>query len=295
MAEPLHRVDLDACTGDGVCADVCPEKTLEIVDGKAVTVESRAGHCILCGQCVAVCPTGAMQLPRLPANDFEKLLKPAFDYDEFLDFLRCRRSVRVFKDRPVARDLIEKILAAAATAPMGLPPHSTEVVVIDRRQELDFLLEELVREYEAMVRAFSKPVSRALVRASVGAEIYRMLRDHVVEVTKWANERYHRDGTDRYMYRAPVLMLFHANRWAFSYEENAHLVCHHSMLAALSLGLGSTIIGLIPPVVDRSKGLRERYGIPKPNRVLTSLILGYPKYKYQKSIRRELAGARVIN
>ncbi len=295
MAEPLHRVDLDACTGDGVCADVCPEKTLEIVDGKAVTVESRAGHCILCGQCVAVCPTGAMQLPRLPANDFEKLLKPAFDYDEFLDFLRWRRSVRVFKDRPVARDLIEKILAAAATAPMGLPPHSTEVVVIDRREELDFLLEELVRDYEAMVRAFSKPVGRALVRASVGAEIYRMLRDHVVEVAKWANERYHRDGTDRYMYRAPVLMLFHANRWAFKYEENAHLVCHHSMLAALSLGLGSTIIGLVPPVVDRSKGLRERYGIPKPNRVLTSLILGYPKYKYQKSIRRELAGVRVIS
>ena len=34
-----------------------------------------------------------------------------------------------------------------------------------------------------------------------------------------------------------------------SYEENAHLICHRAMLAALSLGLGSTIIGLIPPVV----------------------------------------------
>jgi nitroreductase len=75
-----------------------------------------------------------------------------------------------------------------------------------------------------------------------------------------------------------------------SYEENAHLVCHHSMLAALSLGLGSTIIGLVPPIVDRSKVLRERYGIPKDNKVSTSLVLGYPKYKYRQSIRRNLAG-----
>ena len=94
------------------------------------------------------------------------------------------------------------------------------------------------------------------------------------------------------MYGAPVLMLFHGNRWTMSYEENAHLVCHHSMLAAVSLGLGTTIIGLIPPIVDRSKVLRERYGIPKDNKVCTSLILGYPKYKYRQSIRRDLAGVQ---
>ncbi len=85
-------------------------------------------------------------------------------------------------------------------------------------------------------------------------------------------------------------MMFHADRWGISYEENAHLVCHHAMLAAVSLGLGTTIIGMIPPVVDRSKELRARYGIPKDHRVLTSLILGYPKYKYRQGIRRDLAG-----
>lgn len=69
-------------------------------------------------------------------------------------------------------------------------------------------------------------------------------------------------------------------------EENAHLVCHHAMLASVSLGLGTTIIGMIPPVVDRSKLLRERYGIPKENRVVSSLILGYPKHRYRQGIRR---------
>jgi hypothetical protein len=64
------------------------------------------------------------------------------------------------------------------------------------------------------------------------------------------------------------------------------------MLAALSLGLGTTIIGKIPPVVERSKELRSRYGIPKDNRVLTSLILGHPKYRYRQGIRRDLAGVQ---
>jgi hypothetical protein len=47
---------------------------------------------------------------------------------------------------------------------------------------------------------------------------------------------------------------------------------------------------MIPPVVDRSQELRARYGIPKDHRVLTSLVLGYPKFKYRQGIRRDLAG-----
>jgi len=212
--------------------------------------------------------------------------------DEYLEFLKLRRSVRVFKDKPVERELIEKILEAASTAPMGIPPHSTEVVVIDERKELDFLLEELVKDYSSMVKAFANPIGRAIVRLSAGAEDFAVLKDYIVDLARYANEAYHRDGTDRYMYKAPVVMLFHGNRWAMSYEENAHLICNYAMLAAVSLGLGNTIIGLIPPIVDRSKVLRERYGIPKDNKVCTSLILGYPKYRYKKSIHRDLAGVQ---
>lgn len=292
MAEQLHAVDLETCTGDGLCAEVCPEDALEMVDEKAATVETRADSCIFCGQCVAVCPTESLEMPKLPMEDFHRLSKVPFGYEEFLDFLRLRRSVRVFKDRPVARGVIEKILDAAATAPMGIPPHTTEIVVLDEREELDFLLTQLVTDYESMVKGFSNPVARTLIRLSAGAEDYGVLKNHIVDVARHANEEYHQDGVDRYMYHAPVLMIFHGNRWTMSYQENAHLVCHHSMLAAVSLGLGTTIIGLIPPIVDRSKELRGRYGIPRDNRVLTSLVLGYPKYSYRQGIRRDLAGVQ---
>jgi NAD-dependent dihydropyrimidine dehydrogenase PreA subunit/nitroreductase len=290
MAEQLHLVNLETCTGDGICAEVCPEDVLEIVDEKAATVESRADSCILCGQCVSVCPTESLELPELPMEDFHRLGTMPFGYEELIDFLRMRRSVRVFKDRPVRRGVVEKILDAAATAPMGLPPHTTEVVVLDEPEELDFLLEQLVKDYEFLVKGFSNPLARTMIRLRAGAENFHTLKHYIVDVARHANEVFHRDGRDQYMRGAPALMLFHGNRWTMSYEENAHLVCHHSMLAAVSLGLGTTIIGLIPPIVDRSKVLRKRYGIPKDNKVLTCLILGYPKYKYRQSIRRDLAG-----
>jgi len=290
MAEQLHVVDLETCLGDGICADICPEDILEMVDEKAATVEGRADACILCGQCVAVCPTESMTMPQLPMEDFERLPKQPFEYEEFFDFLKLRRSARVFKDKPVERGVIQKILDAAATAPMGLPPHSTEVLVIDEREELDFLLEQFVKDYEFMIKGFSNPLIRPIIRLSAGAEDFHTLKTCILDIARHANEVYRDHGGDNYMRGAPVLMLFHGNRWTMSYEENAHLICNYAMLAALSLGLGSTIIGLIPPVVDRSKLLRERYGIPKDNKVCTSLVLGYPKYKYRQGIRRDLAG-----
>lgn len=292
MVKQLHSVDSEICNGDGLCVEVCPHGALELVEGIATTVESRAEFCIGCGQCVAVCPTEALRQQTMPDRDFERLQRPSVDFDQFHEFLRTRRSVRLFKDQEVAREDIDRILLAAATVPMGFPPHTTEVVVIDEPDELKFLRESLVNHYDGLIRAFSNPVGRAFIRLATGPETYGELRDHVVEAATYANEDYRRDGTDRYMYGAPVLMIFHASRWGTSYEENGHLVCHHAMLAALSLGLGSTIIGMIPPVVERSKELRARYGIRKDHRVLTSLILGHPKYRYRQGIRRDLAGVQ---
>lgn len=289
MTEQLHIVSHDQCRGDGICADVCPEDVIEIIDRVAATVADRREECILCGHCVAVCPNDALSMPELPGRDFQPLQEQTFGYDDFLGFLQRRRSVRVFRDRPVTEEVIEHILTAAATAPMGMPPHSTGVCVVTDPGQRAMLLQEIVREWATLQKAFSNPVGRMMVRLSAGAEEYRVLRDVVIDLTRFANAKYERDGTDRYTYNAPVLMLFHGDRRAMAYMENAHLVCHHAMLAALSFGLGSTVIGLVPPIVDRSKTLRERLGIPQEHKVITSLVMGYPRHHFRKSIRRELS------
>jgi ferredoxin len=291
-SRPLHLVDAAACKGEGICVEICPEEVLEVVDGHAATVMSRADACLRCGQCVAVCPTEALQMPELPAETFMALPPMPFGDAAFLDFLRLRRSVRRFKDRPVEPEVIGRLLTAAATAPMGFPPHSTGVLIVEQRAELDLLLTELIKGYDQLLKLFTNPFGRALVRLTAGTEDYKALKCRILAVAQRANAAYRRDGSDYYLYQAPLLMVFHGERRAVSYVENAHLVCHHTMLAALSLGLGSTIIGMIPPVLDRSSHLRTRWGIPKENKVISTLILGYPKYRYRRGIARELAGVQ---
>lgn len=292
MSVNSHTIDTNACKGDSICVDVCPEFIFEMADEKAKVIEGNVGSCILCGQCIAVCPSDAITIDGLSPNLFENLEKWSFEYDDLHAFLSARRSIRNFKDKPVDRELIDKIVKAASTAPMGWPPHTTEILVVDDPDELKQLHAAAYKDYKEIMWAASNPIFKHVVRLKVGAELFKLLREHVLPLAQNANEAFDKNGIDRYMYHTPAIMFFHANRWTASYEENAHIICTYAMLAAQSLGLGTTIIGMMPPILDRSKTLREKYGIPKDNKVITSLILGHPKYKYRKSVSRNFPSVR---
>jgi len=53
------------------------------------------------------------------------------------------------------------------------------------------------------------------------------------------------------------------------------------------MGLGTTMIGIVPPIIDQSKSLRAKVGIPDANQCEISLIVGHPSVKYRRAIRRQ--------
>ncbi|HQI01274.1 MAG TPA: 4Fe-4S binding protein [Deltaproteobacteria bacterium] len=56
------RIDAEACTGCGVCADDrCPKEAIEVIDDKALLSPEK---CIGCGLCVSACPAEAIALIR---------------------------------------------------------------------------------------------------------------------------------------------------------------------------------------------------------------------------------------
>ncbi len=65
VVEP--RVITEKCDGCGICAEICKEKAIEIVDDKAVVDYSK---CISCGQCIRVCPRDAKAAKRSGYNIF---------------------------------------------------------------------------------------------------------------------------------------------------------------------------------------------------------------------------------
>lgn len=52
-------VDAAKCTGSGRCVQACPEKAIDLVDGRAVVDHAK---CDLDGICIPACPNGAISL-----------------------------------------------------------------------------------------------------------------------------------------------------------------------------------------------------------------------------------------
>lgn len=64
------------------------------------------------------------------------------------------------------------------------------------------------------------------------------------------------------------------------------IICPAAILAAHSLGLGASAIGLIGPAINQSKPLRQLFRIPEGNEVVESMIAGYPKFPFKRAIVR---------
>jgi nitroreductase len=75
-------------------------------------------------------------------------------------------------------------------------------------------------------------------------------------------------------------------------SEDISIAATYGMLAAHSIGLGGSIMHIIPPAINKDKEVRKLFKIADNEKVLTSLILGYPKYKYQRGIVRNLKSVK---
>ncbi len=128
MAIPTSRTDKNAeiiidrnkCNLCGICVDICKDFSLKIENNKLVVSREPLFGCFGCGQCAAVCPSGAIVVEgrTLSAEDFIKQphRSSRAGYNELYNLLVSRRSIRDFKNKPVEQELIDKILNAASTA-----------------------------------------------------------------------------------------------------------------------------------------------------------------------------------
>ena len=117
----LFFIDQEKCKQDGICVTVCGPRLIEMgPDGFPRSTKEAAEYCINCGHCMSVCPHSALSLKTMSldvSKPIDKTLIPTLDQLE--QWVRMRRSVRVYKENPVPRDVLEKLILSARYAPTG--------------------------------------------------------------------------------------------------------------------------------------------------------------------------------
>jgi len=239
---------------------------------------------------MAVCPTEAVQAPGHAYEDFGPLPETQPSTEELQRLLVTRRSVRRFEDEPVSREALEEIVRLSALAPTGVPPSDVEVIVFSTREQIEAILPQVYTGLERFLFALQNPILRFLISRQMGRERFEALVEHLVPFIRPMVQLYRETGFDAATWGAPAMLLFHHARRTVSGQENCLIACTYAMVAAHALGLGTTMIGIVPPMINQDKALRAAVGLPEVNQSEIALIIGHPAGHYRRTIPRQHRG-----
>ncbi len=160
----MLRIDKKSCKACGICGHVCPRHIPEPTarDGEKITIISkeRLNLCMKCGHCVALCPNNAIEVEGLKPEEFAPFKELYIDDNQLLSLMKQRRSARRYKDKPVPREIIDRIIDAAHSSPTGAGRSTTGVIIIDNPETLAVFSSHVYEMYEKLEKNLKNPIAR---------------------------------------------------------------------------------------------------------------------------------------
>jgi nitroreductase/NAD-dependent dihydropyrimidine dehydrogenase PreA subunit len=284
-------IDNNKCKKDGICASVCPKGIF--VQRQKLTIPELMDEegCIACGQCVAICPQGAISHSDFPATTIRAIqFEQMPTSGQVMTLLTTRRSIRAFRDKPLAKDTIETIIDGARFAPSGHNSQSTEFLVVQDRAVLKQLSAMVIEYLKFEIKRFSNPFFRTLALTSDR----ELAESGLHEIPGFIQMvQMFESGADPILNGAPVLLAFHARRTVGFADVNAQLALQNASLVAHSLGIGHFYTGFVlspgraPMARAWSRRIPDLIGIPPGNTLHGALALGHPIPKFKNMIERK--------
>lgn len=267
-------IDRETCTACGTCAEICHTQCMTVTDEK-LGIEREL--CSTCGQCVAICPTGALSWEGNEPRELDTAKMP--DYESLLEFLRARRTTRRYKDEPVAREELEKVLRTARLAPTNV--YDFEYIVITDRRTIRALEETCLR--------YVRIVNR-LVYGWPFFSLFKRLTPAINEIDRLKTKRTR--GRSSMFHGAPVMVLLTAHKWIAHAEASAQYSMYNMILSAQALGLGTCISGAGKLFLSRSAKAKALLCIPKDKTIFGVLLIGKPDVRWKRSVEGYLPDVR---
>lgn len=257
----MIKIAKDKCQGCGKCVKDCIAQNIVLKDGKADVLE----ECLLCGHCYAACPFDAVEMPGEYLTEDVQVCDgalPALDPKIFLHSVKCRRSIRDYKEKPVEQEKLEAILQAGrytATA--------------KNNQDCHFVFVQKEREYfKKMVWDFIEQK-----KEFYGKEVPRDMLPYMS-----FNRRRKAAPSDDYLFRNAPVIVFIASQWPL----DAGLAAQNMEMMAAAEGLGVLYNGYLARIVEENEEAKKWLGI-EGKTVKACMLMGYPAVKYVRTAPRK--------
>jgi nitroreductase/NAD-dependent dihydropyrimidine dehydrogenase PreA subunit len=264
----LLQVDKDKCNQDGICASECPMTVIQM--GKESGYPELVGGdalCLACGHCVVVCPQDAISHAQVPLEVCPPITSQLnISEEQAVQFLRSRRSIRVFKQKAVEKEKLERLIRIGRYAPTGRNAQLVEWTVFQDPQQL--------KQLAGMTIDWMRKVEQETPGALPIPQIPRLIQ-------AWE------DGFDPILRNAPALVVASAPETSRYGMADLSLALSYVELYAPKLGLGTCWIGFIQGALLEYAPLQAAMGIPTGHSHHFPVVLGYPKFKYQRLPERK--------
>ncbi len=259
----LLIVDKDKCKRDEICAKECPGLLIQLHEGGYPEIRpGMEGGCVECGHCVAVCPQGALSHKKIRIENSPEILEELkISMRQAEQFLRSRRSIRVYQAKPVDPNTIRRLIEIARCAPTAGNSQLVEWLVVTDRAGIKNIAGLTVEFVRKMMKD---------PQVAAAAPYLQMM------VAGWDA------GFDTVLRDAPVIVVAHAPKEAMNGLGDVTLALSYLDLMAPTMGLGTCWAGLLHGAMLTEPSIKEAVGVPVDHPHQYPIMLGYPEAKYYR-------------
>ncbi|MDD5562004.1 MAG: nitroreductase family protein [Candidatus Omnitrophica bacterium] len=267
------KVNKKTCKGDGKCVEICPIKILRMNEKEGVPefIPGGGDICINCGHCFAFCPPGSIELSTMDPKDSMRLEHSKLPNAHQVELLlKGRRSIRTYKDEPLSKESIEKLLDCCRYAPSGINRQPVNWLVVNSKDKVHELSGSVINWMEGLLQAKS-PL----------AESFRF--DRLVE--SWKN------CEDMICRSAPCIIIAYGFKDDPLVPQSCTISATYLELSAFGFGLGACWAGYVNMALNMSDDARKVVGLSGRAAAGAAMMVGHPKYRYNRIPVRNTAKA----
>lgn len=308
---PQWNNDKETCIGSKCrfCFETCPTGTIKWSSKTGMPYVAGVGGfdkaCINCYNCIAVCPSHSISMSggykvisgryktakdsvlrepmpfqdrNVPYSEIEKELT------EVERVIYRRRSNRIFKDTPVPEALLHRIMEAGRYSPTaGNNMPFMFVAITDTK---------LIREIEVRSMKILQWFKNLYLNPNLFKRIISTVMSYFMVNQMDQRPFFPLDKAARrdsnLFYDAPALILILMDKRGISDPNlDAGICAQNIVLTAHALGLGTCYNGYAATAFGYLPGMRKKFGIKYPWKVVTTIAVGYAKVKTDRAVPRE--------